>query len=163
MKGADDMLSSVKDKYFQLAAKRSIKKFGREKIADLALPGKPMNEWRVSFLTTAGIHLAEEPPFDVEAGDWSVRYIPADTAAGQLTVSHTHYDTKAAKEDVNTVFPIETMRKLEKQRVIGAITPTLFGMMGYIPRTDKLIKKSVPVILKRLKEEKADVLLLSPG
>lgn len=122
-----------------------------------------MSEWRVSFLTTAGVHLAEEDPFDVEAGDWSVRFIPADTEPEKLTVSHTHYDTKAVKEDVNTVFPLHALRDLEAEKKIGAVTPTLFGMMGYIPRTDKLMKKSVPIILKRLQEENADILLLSPG
>lgn len=157
------MLRTVKDKIFQSIAKRSIKKYGQETVDPLTLPEKPMKEWRVSFLTTAGIHLAEEEPFNVEKGDWSVRFIPASSTADDLTVSHTHYDTDAAKEDVNTVFPIAALRKLEEDGIVGQVTPTLFGMMGYIPRVDKLMKESVPIILKRLKEEKADVLLLSPG
>lgn len=157
------MIRTVKDKIFQYIAKRSIKKYGRETVKPLAVLDKPMNEWRVSFLTTAGIHLQEEPPFDVEKGDWSVRMIPSGAGNEELTVSHTHYDTAAAKEDVNTVFPIEPLRKLQEEGTIGAVTPTLFGMMGYIPRVDKLMKESVPIILKRLQEEKADVLLLSPG
>ncbi|WP_147803551.1 glycine/sarcosine/betaine reductase selenoprotein B family protein [Alkalicoccus halolimnae] len=157
------MISKIKDLIFQKIAKRSIKKHGSEVVDPLQQPKKPMNEWRVAFLTTAGIHLKEEAPFDVEAGDWSVRYIPSTSVHDDLTVSHTHYDTKAAEEDVNTVLPVKALQELEKEGTIGSLTPTFFGMMGYIPRVDKLMNESVPLIIKRLKEEHADVVLLSPG
>ncbi|WP_160058225.1 glycine/sarcosine/betaine reductase selenoprotein B family protein [Alkalicoccus saliphilus] len=157
------MITKIKDRLSQYFAKKAIEKHGTEIVSPLAAIQKPRSEWKVAFLTTAGIHLKEEKKFNVKAGDWSVRFIPSSSQHADLTVSHTHYNTKNAQEDVNTVFPIEALQELSRKGAIGTLAPTFIGMMGYIPRTRKLLKESVPIILKQLKEEEVDVLLLSPG
>lgn len=156
------MINKVKEWVFRKIAARSIKKYGGERVDPAAVQTTP-DQWRVAFLTTAGVHLRSDKPFDVDAGDWSVRLIPSDSKTSDLTVTHTHYDTKAAEEDINTVFPIDALRSLALEGVIKEVSPTNFGMMGYIPRSDKLLKESVPEILKTLKKEQPDVVLLSPG
>ncbi|PRO66564.1 hypothetical protein C6I21_04260 [Alkalicoccus urumqiensis] len=156
------MFSRMKDQINQWIARRSIKKHGKSRVSSLTT-AVPPEQARISFLTTAGVHLKEDPPFDVDAGDWGVRRIPAGSRTEDLMVTHTHYDTEAAEEDVNTVFPISVLQKLENEGAVGSLAPTLFGMMGYIPRTDKLMNESIPDILSVLKEEKVDILLLSPG
>ncbi|MFC4737392.1 glycine/sarcosine/betaine reductase selenoprotein B family protein [Bacillus daqingensis] len=156
------MIHKLKEWVFRKIAARSIRKYGGERVAPASIKTKP-EEWRVAFLTTAGVHLKSDKPFDVDAGDWSVRLLPADAETSKLTVTHTHYDTKAAEEDINTVFPIDALRSLALEGVIKEVSPTNFGMMGYIPRTDKLLKESVPEIMKTLRQDKPDVVLLSPG
>ncbi|MCE7793548.1 glycine/betaine/sarcosine/D-proline family reductase selenoprotein B [Salipaludibacillus sp. CUR1] len=157
------MINSIKEWYFKKMAARSIEKHGKEKIEKLAVLNKPAKEWRVSFLTTAGVHLKDQTPFDVDGGDWGVRMIPSDSREEELMVTHTHYDTASADQDINCVYPSAALHALTEEGHIGGLTPTFFGMMGYIPRVDKLMNESVPLILKKLKEEKADVVLLSPG
>ncbi|CAM3827073.1 glycine/sarcosine/betaine reductase selenoprotein B family protein [Alkalicoccus chagannorensis] len=156
------MLEKLKERVARWTAARSIRKYGGEQVAPVEAE-RPQNEWTVAFLTTAGVHLSSEEPFDVDAGDWSVRSIPADTAASELMVSHTHYDTEAAEEDINTVFPLEAVRELAEEGEFGKLAATHYGMMGYIPRTDKLLQESVPEIIAGLKKDNVDVLLLSPG
>ncbi|WP_280769336.1 glycine/sarcosine/betaine reductase selenoprotein B family protein [Salipaludibacillus daqingensis] len=157
------MLGKIKVWYFKKIAARMIKKHGSEKVNKLALIKKPMKEWKVAFITTAGVHLLNDKPFDVDGGDWGVRFIPSDTKTSDLMITHTHYDTTSADKDVNCVFPISSLQQLSDKKIIGELAPTFYGMMGYIPRVDKLLNESIPKILEKLKEEKVDVVLLSPG
>lgn len=140
-----------------------INKHGREQVERLTQVTKPMREWNVSFITTAGVHLKTDHPFDVDGGDWGVKFIPHHTPEDDLTITHTHYDTSSADQDVNCVFPIKILKNLVEKGTIGEVSQTLYGMMGYIPRVDKLMNESIPIILKKLKEDNVDVVLLSPG
>jgi len=158
-----NMIEKFKEWYFKKMASKMIKRHGFEQVEKLTKMTKPMKEWKVSFLTTAGVHLKKETPFDVEGGDWGVRFIPVGTDTEDLIVTHTHYDTISADKDVNCVFPITILKQMADKQIIGELAPTFYGMMGYIPRVDKLLNKSVPIILERLKKEKVDVVFLSPG
>nr|WP_240377587.1 glycine/sarcosine/betaine reductase selenoprotein B family protein [Bacillus piscicola] len=129
----------------------------------LSYPAKPMNEWTVAFLTTAGVHVKEDPIFRVEEGDSSLRYIPRNTRNEELMVSHTHFDTTAADEDISAVFPLEHLRELAADGVIGSVTGTHIGMMGYIPDTEQLKEEAIPQVIDVLTKENVDVLLMSPG
>lgn len=155
------MLKQIKHWLFKLSANRTINK--RDRTNAFTTPVKPMTEWNVAFLTTAGVHLKEQEAFDVDAGDPSVRLIPSDADPDQLMITHTHYDTAEADKDTGAVFPLEALKKLANEGRIGSVAKTHYGMMGYIPETDRLEKESIPVILKQLKKEHVDVLLLSPG
>lgn len=147
--------------YFSFKAKRMVdhSEFNNK----LHIPRRPMNEWTVAFLTTGGVHLKSQPGFDVEAGDHTVRLIPSNATQTDLMITHTHYDTTDAAKDVNCIFPIDMLTDLEKERVIGKKAEHFYGMMGYIPNTEALIKETIPQIIAQLKLEKVDVLLLSPG
>lgn len=155
------MLKQLKHWLFKLSANRTITK--RDRTEAFTLPDKPMSEWKVAFLTTAGVHLKTQEGFDVEAGDPSVRMIPSSTNHEDLMITHTHYDTADADKDVGCVFPMDTLQTLASENLIGSSAPTHYGMMGYIPDTARLEQESIPPILKQLKDEHVDVLLLSPG
>ncbi len=146
---------------YKMMAKKEIKKVKAD--TDLTLLNKPENEWNVAFLTTAGVHLKTQTPFDVDAGDNTVHLIPGKVDVEDLMITHTHYDTEDAEKDVNCVFPIERLRELENEGVIGSVSDVHFGMMGYIPDTEKLKQESIPLILEELKKADVDVLLASPG
>ena len=53
-----------------------------------------------ALITTAGVHLREQEPFDV-SGDTSWRLLPGDVESDQLMVTHNHYDHHDADEDIN--------------------------------------------------------------
>lgn len=129
----------------------------------LSPPEKPVEQWTVALITTAGVHLKKDEVFDVEAGDSSVRYIPWDAPEEDLMISHTHYDRTDADLDINAVFPITRLREFASEGKIAAMSKTHYGLMGYIPKTEKLVKETIPAIIKNLKKEHVDVVILSPG
>lgn len=123
---------------------------------------KPLNKSRIAFITTSGVHLKEDLPFDTN-GDYSYRTIPKDVDFKDLTITHTHYDTTEAMKDKNVVFPLEILQKLSEEKYIKDISPRHFSFMGYIPEIEKLINISSKEIADKLVEDNVDIVLLSPG
>ena len=128
-------------------------------------PGKPLAECTVALVTTGGVHLRTQEPFDVmkEDGDWSLREIPADTPPGALMITHTHYNHLDADRDVNVMFPIERLAELAEKGVIGGVARTHFGMMGWVPDPRATVRDTVPAIVARARSENVDIVLLTPG
>lgn len=117
---------------------------------------------RVAFITTAGVHLKKDKPFDTN-GDHTFRIIPGNVDINDLTITHDHYDKEEALKDINCVFPLEILRNLGKAGYIKYLAPRNFGLMGYIPKVDLLINESAPKIADMLVEDEVDIALLSPG
>lgn len=136
----------------------------------LTIPWKPLNkplaECRIALVTTAGVHLVDQVPFEVNAkeGDPSYRVLPADSPPENYRISHTHYDHSEADRDINCVFPITRIRALLEQGFIGSLAHNNFGFMGFVlkPNLEKLIDNARSVAL-RLLEQKVDAVLLTPG
>jgi D-proline reductase (dithiol) PrdB len=65
----------------------------------------------VALVTTAGVHLIGQPPFDMDnpEGDASFRAIPSSAPAGALTITHNYYAHRDADSDINVVFPVERL------------------------------------------------------
>lgn len=124
---------------------------------------KPVQEAVIALVTTAGVHLKTQEVFEVEAGDPSVRFIPSDCSEDDLMISHTHFDRTDADEDVNCVFPLSRLKELAIDGTIGAVAPTHYGLMGYIPNTKPLIEETIPKMIAQLQAEKVDAVILNPG
>lgn len=83
-----------------------------------AIPWAPMtkrlSECRVAIVTTAGVHLKGEPPFDMfdKDGDHSFRAIPLSAPTDALKITHDYYDHTDAEKDINIVFPIDRLKGL---------------------------------------------------
>lgn len=125
---------------------------------------KPLDAARVAFVTTAGVHLAEQPPFDVGAddGDPTWRAIPVETPLKDLVLSHGGYDTERASADRNVVLPLDHLRALAAEGRIGALSPAVFSFMGYITDTDRLLSREVRPIAEQLVADEVDLVLLAP-
>lgn len=123
---------------------------------------KSLSQSRVAFITTAGVHLKDQKPFDI-GGDHTFRIIDGDIDFNKLTITHTHYDTSDAMKDINCVFPLERLRELESEGYIGSVSQRHFGLMGYIPDVKSLTHISAPQIADILLEDKVDIAILSPG
>ncbi len=124
---------------------------------------KPANQAKFALITTAGVHVQTQPVFDVEAGDHSIRFIPETVMEEELMISHTHFDRSDADRDVNCVFPLFRLKELAAEGLVGNVAETHYGLMGYIPNSTALVEETIPLILKRLKEEKVDAVILNPG
>jgi D-proline reductase (dithiol) PrdB len=126
---------------------------------------KPLSECKVTLVTTGGIHLRTQEPYDVmkEDGDWSLREIPSDSPPESLMITHTHYNHIDADQDVNCMFPIERLPELRDQGIIGSISDTFFGMMGWVPNPTTTVRETIPKIVERAQVEGVDIALLTPG
>src|SRR6185437_15308223 len=83
-----------------------------------------------ALVTTAGVHVRDQEPYNLD-GDNSWREIPGDVQASELMVTHGHYDHRHADQDINCVFPIDRLRELATQGIIGGVAKRHLGFMGY--------------------------------
>lgn len=116
-----------------------------------------------ALITTAGVHLRTQVVFEVEDGDPTVRFIPSDCTLEDLMISHTHFDREDADQDVNCVFPLFRLKELAEEKLIGGVARTHYGLMGYIPNTKPLIEETIPQMIKQLKADGTDAVILNPG
>jgi D-proline reductase (dithiol) PrdB len=128
---------------------------------------KPLAQSRAALLTTAGVHLHGQPPFDMEnpQGDATWRAIPAGTAADGMTITHKYYDHTDADRDLNVVFPLAHFRDLAAGGVIGGLAPYHYGFMGHIEGEQAVILKdrTAREVAARLRKEGVDFAFLTPA
>ena len=121
----------------------------------------------VALVTTAGVHLGGDTPFDMKdrRGDPSYREIPAGTSAGELAVTHDYYDHRDADRDVNVVFPIDRVREMASAGEIGREARMHYSFMGHVlpPHLATLRQASAPEVARKLGEAGVDLVLLSPA
>jgi len=127
---------------------------------------KPLSECCFGLVTTAGLHLPHQAPFDDElkSGDLSYREIPNDIDVQTLQISHksTAFDQSGAYEDRNLVFPLDRFRELETEGTIGALNHRHFSFMGSITAPRKLISTTAPEVAQAFKEDSVDAVFLTP-
>ncbi len=126
---------------------------------------QPVCAARVAMVVTAGAHLKTDPPFNLRSrtGDHTYREIPHDTKLEDLVLSHVGYDTRRVSADKNCVFPLDRLRELEIEGIIGALAPRHFSFMGYIAETDPLVSQTAPEVAEKLKTDEVDLVLLAPA
>jgi hypothetical protein len=92
---------------------------------------KPVSASTVVLISTGGVHLQSDHPFNLNS-DPTFRVIPKAARPADLAISHQAYDRTDALRDINLVFPIERLRELEAERVIGRLAEDHygFGLMG---------------------------------
>ena len=128
---------------------------------------KEPKECKIGLVTTAGIHLRSQFPFDMEDkdGDSTWRGIPSHVNLEDLTITHNYYDHRDADRDINVVFPVERLREFDAEGVIGRIAPRHFSFMGHIAgrHLETLIKKTAPEVAGLLKADEVDAVFLTPA
>lgn len=123
---------------------------------------KPLRESRLALVTTGGVHLPEQPRFDIDdpLGDCSYREIP--TGARALTWTHA-YHAPDRSMDLDSVFPLWTFRRLATEGVVGELNRRHFSFMGAIHEPYPLVERTAPEAARKLVEDGVDVVLLTPS
>jgi D-proline reductase (dithiol) PrdB len=128
---------------------------------------KPLRAARVALLTTAGVHLRAQLPFDMvnPDGDPTYREIPGTVDVGELMITHKYYDHTDADADLNVVFPLAHFRDLVRKGVIGSLAPRHFGFMGHIDQAEVacLNTKTAPEVAAKLRADGVDFAFLTPA
>jgi D-proline reductase (dithiol) PrdB len=123
---------------------------------------RPLAACRLAIVTTAGLHRRGDRPFG--PGDQSYRVIPADTPAADIIQSHTSigFDRTAIMRDLNVTFPIDRVRELVAQGELGGLAPSSYSFMGALRDVARLEGETGPEAARGLRDEGADVVLLTP-
>jgi D-proline reductase (dithiol) PrdB len=128
---------------------------------------RPASQGRLALVTTGGIHLLSQAPFDMQdpSGDPTFREIPADARRASLTITHDYYDHADADKDINIVFPIERVLDLKKSGDIGEVNHRHFSFMGHITNRHirTLMTATAPRVASALKADGVDIVVLTPA
>lgn len=130
---------------------------------------KPLHECTVALVSSAGLALKIDCPFDQEGerqnpwwGDPSFRAIPRMTKADDLQLYHLHVTPQLVEHDINTFFPLQRLFELEQCGEIGRSAANHYSYMGYILQPQELLEKSVPGMIQHMKQDGVDIVLLVP-
>ncbi len=131
---------------------------------------KPLSECRVAMISSGGMALKTDRPFDQEGerqnpwwGDPSYRLIPKTATAEDIKVYHLHINPTFAEQDLNCLLPLDRLSELEASGEIGSVAPSHYAYMGYTTQPEQLLEESAPAIIRNLRDEYVDVVVLVPA
>ena len=122
--------------------------------------GPPLSQRRVAIVSSAGLVVRGESPFRGRDADY--RVIPAATKADELLISHIsiNFDRTGFHEDWNVVFPLDRLRELAAEGMIGGVASTHYSFMG---ATDPVeMEPYARELAGRLKQDGVDAAILPP-
>lgn len=132
-----------------------------------AAPAKPLNQSRLAVVTTAGIHHRSQSPFDMNDrnGDPTFRELDGNTLFSDFQITHDYYDHSQARKDPNSIIPLERLRELVDEKMIGSLASQHYSFMGHIDaeHIQTLIEKTARDVAQKLKENGVDLVLLTPA
>jgi D-proline reductase (dithiol) PrdB len=125
-------------------------------------PKKPLDGCRLALVTTGGVHLSTDARFDIDdpLGDCSYREIP--TGATDLTWTHAYFRPDEGT-DLDSVFPLWTVRGLVGQGMIGELNHRHFSFMGAIHDPGPLTRQTAAEVAGKLLDDRVDAALLTPS
>ncbi len=128
---------------------------------------RTIEETSLLLITTGGVHLPDQDPFDMalEHGDPSYRRIPRD--AERFEISHDYYDSRDAGSDINCLFPLPLLNRLADRGLVGEPAPVHLSLMGHVedPALPRLVGETIPDLVQFVKTETGppDLVLLAPA
>lgn len=128
---------------------------------------KELSKCKVAIVTTAGVHLKSQKPFDMEdkEGDPTFREVPGDAPREEFTITHKYYDHADADRDINIIFPIDRLSEMKEKGEIGEVAGLHYSFMGHIlgRHLKTLVEETAIEVARRLKSAGVDAVLLTPG
>jgi D-proline reductase (dithiol) PrdB len=127
---------------------------------------RPLKQARVALVTTGGVHLPSQAPFDcgIKGGDASFREIPADADLTALGIAHKSdaFDQSGFLADRNLGFPLERLREMAAKGEIGSLNGRALSFMGSITAPGRLVKDTAPAAAALLAADGVDAAFLVP-
>jgi D-proline reductase (dithiol) PrdB len=122
--------------------------------------GPPLSRRRVAIVSSAGLVVRGETPFRGRDADY--RVIPSTTRSDQLLHSHIsiNLDRTGFEEDWNVVFPLDRLKELAADGVIGSVAATHYSFMGASDPVQ--MEGCAREVAGHLKRDAVDAVLLSP-
>ena len=131
---------------------------------------KPLSESRVSVVSTAGLSMRGDEPFDMETekkrpswGDPTWRRLSRDVTTDTIQAHHLHIETSHLLQDLDVCFPVPLLRELAAEGVVGEVAPSHYSIMGFQgPDLRRLQQQSCGAIAEAMVEQQVDLALLVP-
>jgi len=127
---------------------------------------KPLSDCNVAIVSTAGLVLSGQAPFDssVKGGDASYRVIPDDAHIAAMIDTHRSetYDHAGIESDPNLAFPLDRLHELARDGVIGRTAHRHLSFMGSITATGRMVTETAPEATRLLVADGVDAALLVP-
>lgn len=127
---------------------------------------KPLSQSRIAVVTSAAFYRPDQEPFDssVRGGDCSYREITLEADLNTLRIGHRSdaFNHTGIERDKNLALPLDRLRKLKTEGLIGDVALQHYSLMGSISAPARLVNITAPEIARRLSEDKADSVLLTP-
>ncbi len=127
---------------------------------------KPLDECRVALVSSAGLVVPGDQPFDesVRGGDFSFRIIPDGADVQSLEEHHRSesFSHDGIEADRNMGLPLDRLHELARQGTIGAAAPRHISLMGSITAPARLVKRTLPEVASILSGDGVDVALMVP-
>ena len=130
---------------------------------------KPLARCRVALLSTAGISMKGDPPFDMETerkrpswGDPTWRRLTRDVGVETIEANHLHIETRHLLADLDVCFPVPLLRELEAEGVVGEVAPSHYSIMGFQGPDLRRLEPSCVAIAEAMVAEEVDLALLVP-
>jgi D-proline reductase (dithiol) PrdB len=131
---------------------------------------KPLDQATLALVTSAGISVKPDPPFDMERekregiwGDPSYRVIPKSTAEKHIEVNHLHINTRHILEDINVILPLRRFEEFEKEGIIGRLAPSAYSFYGFQWERTGFLQTAIAPMAENMKAEGVDAALLTPA
>jgi len=156
-----DYIQVTRDSYAQLGYDAYRWADNTDQPAAFVEPAKPLSESRVVLVASGGVYRVGDIGF-THKDDLTHREIPMDCDVDDLRVTHFAYDQSNAKEDINSVFPIDALRALDAAGEIGSIADVGLTFMGGIYSQRRLGETLIPALVDRVNELEADIALFVP-
>ena len=131
---------------------------------------KPLRECTIALVSTAGIALNDDEPFDQDRerrdpwwGDPSFRVIPLDTTEQDVRLYHMHIDPRFGQADLDVVLPMRRLEELAREGIVGRPAAMHYSLMGYILEPTVLVEETAPTIAEKLRAADVDAVALVPA
>ncbi len=158
--GPVEYIARIRDNYARLGYKPYAWVVNAEAPPWAPLP-KPLSQCRLGLAASGGIYRAGQVAFHYK-DDTSVRDIPTGVDPGELRATHFAYDLADARTDPNVVFPIDPLRRLAREGVLGGLAARFHTFMGGIYSARRVAEQLAPALLERFREDAVDAVLLVP-
>ena len=125
--------------------------------------GPALAKRRVAIITTAGLHARSDGPFDNGGAGTDYRVIPTGTAPADVVMSHAsvNFDRSGFQSDWNVVFPLDRLKELVRDKIVGAVAAFHYSFMGAMPQITRFEPKARE-LAKLLKGDGVDGVVLTP-
>lgn len=128
----------------------------------LSTLNKPLDQCKVGIICSGGIYLKGQIAFHYK-DDTSYRVIQSDCSNEDLRVTHFAYDLKDAREDINVVLPLQTLRKLASEGFIKGLSDRVYSFMGGIYSSRKVRDYLAPNLANQTMKDEVDLVVLVPA
>jgi D-proline reductase (dithiol) PrdB len=131
---------------------------------------KRLAQARIALLTSAGMYLDGQPPFDDERekaeptwGDPTHRVLPASLDGRSLAMMHLHINHEDVLADPEIALPLGGMAELVAEGRVGSLAPNHVSVMGYQQAgLEGWRNEAAPAIVELLRDQQTDGLILAP-